>query len=219
LRYDLGRASLSGSGKVAHYDESKTSLKENGATEQSHPAYNASVAAPAVAAATSSVTMEGFPEAADDVGLPADGIWDHDASYQERFCFNHSEPEWLLGIPNMWMRPRDFNISGAEAKLAAKLQEYNRNPWEFNAHSRLFQAECSHRLWSHMDVPIKKAKFEDEVVYLIGWKVCWTPESNNYDIQWVRASYKANNTSLECRRSARIESVQLRTGWPRIRRS
>jgi hypothetical protein len=34
------------------------------------------------------------------------------------------------------------NILGAEGKLEAKLQEYNRKPWEFNTRSRLFQVEC-----------------------------------------------------------------------------
>lgn len=181
--------------------------KDNGGTKQSHLTHNVSGAAPAVATATSSVAREGLPDDADDIGLPEDGIWDHDASYQERFCFDHGEPEWLLGTPDRWMRPRDFTISGAEAQLEAKLQEYNRTPWGFQARSRLFQAECSHSLWYHMDVPIKEAKFEDEVVYLIRWKVCWTPESNINDMQWVRMSYKANNTGLECRRSARIEST------------
>jgi hypothetical protein len=155
---------------------------------------------------SSSVTIE-LPDQEDDVGLPADGNWDHDAAYQQRFCSNHGETEWLLGTPHRWMRPSDFKISGAEAKLEAKLHEYEKNPWEFQAHSRVFQAECDRDLWSHVDVPMKKGNFQDGVVYLIRWKVCWTPESNIDDMDWVRASYKANNARLNCRRSLRAEST------------
>jgi hypothetical protein len=67
--------------------------KDNGGTKQSHPTHHASAAAPAVAAVTPSVAMESLLDDADDVGLSADGICDHDASYQERFCFDHGEPE------------------------------------------------------------------------------------------------------------------------------
>jgi hypothetical protein len=43
--------------------------------------------------------MEGLLDDADDVALSADGNRDHDASYQERFCFYYGEPEWLLVHP------------------------------------------------------------------------------------------------------------------------
>jgi hypothetical protein len=59
--------------------------------------------------------------------------------------------------PDTRMHPRDINISGAEAKVGGKLHEYklyNRTPREFQAHSCLFEAECSHGRWSQMDVPI-----------------------------------------------------------------
>lgn len=67
--------------------------KDNGTTKQSHHRHNASAVAPAVAAATSSVAMERLPDDADDVGLPADGVWDHDAVYHQRFCFDHGKTE------------------------------------------------------------------------------------------------------------------------------
>ena len=59
------------------------------------------------------------------------------------------------------MRPSDYNISGAEAKLEAKLQDHNRRPWVFQMRSRTFQAEYNRTFWSHIDVAIKKAKFKD----------------------------------------------------------
>jgi hypothetical protein len=78
---------------------------------------------------------------ADEVGLAADDIQDYDFAYQERFCFELEETEWLLGTSDRWMRPSNLNISGAEAKSEAKLQEHNRRPWVVKARSRTFQAE------------------------------------------------------------------------------
>jgi hypothetical protein len=73
--------------------------KDNSGTKQSHPTHNAEADVPALAAVTSSVITEGLLDDADDVALSADGICDHDASYQERFCFDYREPEWLLVHP------------------------------------------------------------------------------------------------------------------------
>jgi hypothetical protein len=60
-----------------------------------------------------------------------DGIWDHGNAYKERVCYRHGEKKWLLGNLNRWMRPSDFKIPGAEAKLNVKLEEeYGQKQWE-----------------------------------------------------------------------------------------
>jgi hypothetical protein len=178
--------------------------EDSGAIKTNNPTHNAP---PTIAAAPSTVAMELLPVNAEDVGPPVDGIWDHDNVHDQRFCFDHGENEWLLGTPNRWMRPSDFKVAGAEAKLEAKLQDYNRKPWVFRARSRASHAECNGSLWSHIDVPIKKGKLGNENIYLMRWKACWTPESNIGDMQWVLASYAANNKRLDCRRSTRIGST------------
>jgi len=89
-----------------------------------------------------------------------------------RFCFDHGQNEWLLGTPDRWMRPGDFKVSEAEAKLEAELRDYHRKPSDFQPRSRPFQAECNCTLWSHVDVPIKRGAIGDELVYLIRWKAC-----------------------------------------------
>jgi hypothetical protein len=30
------------------------------------------------------------------VGIPVDGQWEHDAAYDQRYCYNYGEPEYLL---------------------------------------------------------------------------------------------------------------------------
>jgi len=73
--------------------------------------------------------------------LTATSIWITTSLIQKRFCFELEETEWLLGTSDRWMRPSNLNISGAEAKSEAKLQEHNRRPWVVRARSRTFQAE------------------------------------------------------------------------------
>jgi hypothetical protein len=121
-----------------------------------------------------------LPDVADDVGLPADGIWPFHAVYQERFCFEHRKFEWLLGMPNRWMRPKDFEGYRVEVSLKYELREYERRPREFRASHRLFQAECDDSLWSLVDVPIKKAEFMGDIIYLIRWKAFWSGWGKSY---------------------------------------
>jgi hypothetical protein len=54
------------------------------------------------------------------------------------------------------MRPGDFKISEAEAKLETKLRDYHRKSSDFQPRSLPFQAEYNCTLWSHVDVPIKR---------------------------------------------------------------
>lgn len=153
---------------------------------------------------TSSVTTEQPLVNPEDVGPPADGLWDHTAAYRQRFCSIHEETEWLLAAVDTWMRPEDFNDSNAEAKLEARFQEYQRKPWSFQVRSR--KAGCNCRLWSHVDVPINKAEVGEKTIYLIRWKACWTPESNIDDLGWVHRSYQKNNLDLQSQRSSQVEN-------------
>lgn len=175
--------------------------QDSGSIIEGHPTQNA--AAPEAGIVSLLATLD-LPNEIDNIGLPTDGIWDHDAVYQERFCFDHGEVEWLLRTPDRWMRPSDFERSRVELRLEAKLQK---TPQEFQPRHRLFQAECNGTLWSHVDVPLKKTSFKGDSVYLIRWKACWTPESNIPHLERVHALYQARIIGLDCRRSMRISST------------
>ena len=71
----------------------------------------------------------------DDVGLPSDRVWDHDAAYDHRLCFEHGETEDLLGTANRWMPTGDFDILNSEAALNAMLQNHTKSPSKFEPHS------------------------------------------------------------------------------------
>jgi len=62
-----------------------------------------------------------FPPSPEDIGVPADELWDHEA-YDYRFCSDHGESEYLLGTADRWMYLSDFDIPDAEATLEAMLQ-------------------------------------------------------------------------------------------------
>ena len=119
----------------------------------------------------------------DDVGVPQDGKWDHIAAHESRFCVQHGEEEWLLQSVDRWMFPSDFNISGAETALEAKLQRYQSRQW---SDYRASQADCDGDLGSHIDTPVQRGEFEGKVIYLIRWKLCWTRRSDIDDMTWVR---------------------------------
>lgn len=57
-----------------------------------------------------------------DIGLPADGLWDQEGAYDERLCDSHGETEYLLRPSDRWMRPSDFHID-AQLKLDALFEE------------------------------------------------------------------------------------------------
>ena len=143
----------------------------------------------------------------EDVGLPNDGKWDLIAAHESRFCFQHEEDEWLLESKNKWMDPSDFNIPGAEAALEAKLQKYDSSPRDLNRYRLASKAECYGNLWSHIDTPIQRGNLGDKVIYLIRWKLCWTPQSHIGDVNWARSSFNTQNERIQRRRSARVEKT------------
>lgn len=139
------------------------------------------------------------------VGLPPGGVWDHDAAYDRRFCFDHGETECLLGTADRWMFPSDFGIPDAEAALEARLQKHKDDPFEFEPHSRRCQAECWGTLYSHIHSVLDKGEDSGRVLYLVRWKACWTPASHVVDQDWIPASLEANK-NRKCRRSTRLRS-------------
>jgi hypothetical protein len=139
----------------------------------------------------------------DDVGLPFDGLWDHDAAYDLRFCAVHRETEFLLGTASRWMSPGDFDIRNTEAALGAMLQ--NAIPSGFDPHLRRCQAECWGSLFSHIHNVIDKREDGDRVLYLVQWKTCWTPASHVVDQDWIPSSLEENKNQ-NCRRSTRLGS-------------
>ena len=143
----------------------------------------------------------------DDVGVLQDGEWDHIAAHEFRFCVQHGEWEWLLQCADRWMLASDFNFSGAETALEAKLKKYELRRWSEKIHHRASQADCDGDIWSHVDTPIQRGEFEGKVIYLIRWKWCWTRQSDIDDMSWVRSSFQAQNERINRRRSARVEET------------
>ena len=117
------------------------------------------------------VRWEDMSPIPDQVGLPLDGRWDHDAAYDNRYCFQHGKDEFLLGSPSRWMRPTDFKLpTTVNARLESMFEQFNERPSAFNPHSRRHQAECTSRLWSHIESVIGRSTLDDQVLYLIRWK-------------------------------------------------
>ncbi len=75
----------------------------------------------------------------------------HDAAYDNRYCFQHGKEEFLLVIPMRWMRLTDFKLPAAEDRLESMFEQFNIRPAAFNPHSRRHQAECTNKLWFHIE--------------------------------------------------------------------
>ncbi|ETN44458.1 uncharacterized protein HMPREF1541_10639 [Cyphellophora europaea CBS 101466] len=148
--------------------------------------------------------QKNFPTSFEDFGLPPNQMWDHNATYDRRFCFGHGETEDLLGTANRWMSPGDFDIADAAALLEIGLRRHKDDSLDFKPHLRKCQAECFGSLWSHIYNVLDRCEHEGPSLYLVQWKVCWTPESNIDDKAWVVASLKANQNQHN-RRSMRLE--------------
>lgn len=188
----------------------QASEKDGAPTETGHPAYHTPQMITSHSAAITRIASESAlpnPQDPEDVGIPSDGKWDLKAAYEWRFCFEHGEEEWLLENTERWMYPSDFNVSGAEATLEARLQKYESAMSELKLHNPASRAECNHSHWSQVDTPIQRGNIGDKVIYLIRWKLYWTAQSNIEDLDWVRASYKAQNEGIGRRCSARVEKT------------
>ena len=145
------------------------------------------------------------------IGLPLDGHWNHNAAYDHRYCFQHGEDEYLLSTPASWMSLTDFRLSAAGERLEVMLEQFDQSPSIFRPHSRRHQAECTSRLWSHVDSVTERTPGHGQVLYLIRWKACWTPRSCIDDIDWLGASLRKNQNP-RCQRSSRLErTAEVRT--------
>lgn len=148
--------------------------------------------------------QKNFSASLEDVGVPTSQLWEHNAAYDRRFCFDHGETEYLLGTANRWMSSGDFDIPNAAALLEIGLQRHRDDPLDFEPHMRKSQAECCGSLWSHVHSVVDRYECDGASLYLVQWKACWTPESNIDDKVWVMASLKANQNPHK-RRSMRLE--------------
>ena len=145
------------------------------------------------------------------IGLLLDGRWDHDAAYDHRYCFRNGEDEYLLGMPARWMSSTDFRLSVARERLEVLSGQFSQSASVFRPHSRHHQAQCTSRLWSHVDSVTERTTEHGQVLYLIRWKACWTPRSCSDDIDWLGASLRTNQKS-RCQRSSRLErTAEART--------
>lgn len=136
--------------------------------------------------------QKNFPTSLEDIGLPLNQLWDHDAAYDCRFCFDYGETEYLLGTANRWMSSGDFDTPNAVSLLKTRLRRHKDNHLDFEPHLQKCQAECCGSLWSHVHSVIDWYEYNGASLYLVQWKVCWTPESNIDDKAWVMVSLKAN---------------------------
>ncbi|KIW09758.1 hypothetical protein PV08_11858 [Exophiala spinifera] len=143
-----------------------------------------------------------------DVGLPSDGLWDHDAAYDRRYCYKHGEYEYLLGAKDTWMRLGNFVPTNAKTEFPAKLEDDIRIRLEdlyhktranlegtlsaFDPHARKCRAECGGGLLSRVYTVIGKKEHDGEMLYWIMWNPCWTPESQISDKDWLPRSLQAN---------------------------
>ncbi|KAK6384335.1 hypothetical protein LTS17_001898 [Exophiala oligosperma] len=140
------------------------------------------------------------------VGLPFDGLWDHDVAYDRRYCYNHGEYEYLLGTKDRWMRPSDFvpanAVSGLKTKeLDAEILENLHNMTlvdlqdrmsAFDPHARKCRAECRGDFLSHVYAVIEKKEQDGVTLYRIKWKTSWTLGSKISDEAWLLGSLQAN---------------------------
>jgi hypothetical protein len=127
-----------------------------------------------------------------NVGIPKDGAWDQFTAFISRHCVEHGK-EHLLGCYPRWMRPRDLHPSPEKMKeeLATMLQGYQKDPYDFKTLSSRFQSDCQSTLWSQIETPIEESRCGDDLIYLIRWKLCWTPDKNIDDLSWVMTSHRA----------------------------
>ncbi|KIW35923.1 uncharacterized protein PV06_11749 [Exophiala oligosperma] len=141
------------------------------------------------------------------VGLPFDGLWDHDSAYDRRHCYNHGEYEYLLDTKDRWMRPKDFIPANAVTRSQAKeldaeiklenlhsmtLFDLQDRMSAFDPRARKCQAECGGALLSHVYAVIGKKEQAGVTLYQIKWKTCWTPKSKISDEAWLLGSLQAN---------------------------
>lgn len=81
----------------------------------------------------------------DQIGVPADGIWNFVDAYEHRFCYHHEQNEWLLRAEDAWMLSDDFGIPGVRGKLDGQVNRFQ-NPSHPQPSLSKKQAECDSTL-------------------------------------------------------------------------
>lgn len=147
-----------------------------------------------------SLSPEDIPE---DIGLPSDGIWDYYAAYEQRFCYDHGEFEYLLETANRWISSNDLGIPGAEVKLENLLQD-KVGPSIFNPYARRCQAECHASLHAQIYSIMEKREDATSTLYLAKFRAFWTPGGSKIDDQGLLAASLESNQRWHCRRSPRL---------------
>ncbi|KAK6362456.1 hypothetical protein LTS17_012845 [Exophiala oligosperma] len=186
-------------------DSSNSSIiSDSSAADSSIIATVHNVADPDTRARSSGATPSLDSEA---VGLPFDGLWDHDAAYDRRYCYSHGEYEYLLDTKDRWMRLSDFVPANAVTGLKAKeleaeiklknlhnttLVDLQDRMSAFDPHARKCQATCRGDLLAHVYDVIEKKEQDGVTLYRIKWKTCWTPGSKISDEAWLLGSLQAN---------------------------
>ena len=163
-------------------------------------------ATPSLSDAETTVRWKNMSPIPQEVGLPPDGRWDHNAAYNNRYCFQHGEDEFHLDTGTRWMLPTDFKLPYAKGRLQLMLEQFNRCNSVFDPHSRRHQAECTSGLWSQIDSVIQRSTLDGQPLYLIRWKACWTPRSCIDNDDWLQASLRANRNPQR-QRSSRVEQT------------
>jgi hypothetical protein len=107
------------------------------------------------------------------------------------------------------MRPRDLHPSPEKMKeeLATMLQGYQKDPYDFETLSCRFRSDCQSTLWSQIDTPIAEGRCGEDVIYLIRWKLCWTPSKNIDNLNWVTSSHRVQEGRIGRRGSKRLEAT------------
>jgi hypothetical protein len=70
-----------------------------------------------------------------------------------------------------------------------------------------YQSDCGSALWSQVDTPIAEGRCGEDLVFLIRWKLLWTPVSNMDDPSWAMSSCKIQEERTRRRSSGRLEAT------------
>ena len=152
----------------------------------------------------SAMIMPGNPSISlEDIGLPSDGLWDYDAAYEQRYCYEHGEFEYLLTTPDRWISSDDLGTSDAEARLKKLLQKHRTDPAIFDPYARRCQAECCSSIYSQIHSIIDKRGNASSTLYRARFKAFWTPGSGIDDKDRLEASLEFHQRGC-CRRSVRL---------------
>ena len=144
------------------------------------------------------------PKDSNKIGLPKHDEWALVTARERRFCTDHGEEEWLLQYQDRWMYHTDFGVKDAYKMLESRLDKYTPTTRDQKSALPASQAGCRNRLWSQVDTPIKRGTVAGKPIFLIRWKLQWTPESMVNNLKWARAAFRKVNKVTRRRQSSRV---------------